>query len=66
MKWKGDDGMREAGMYLVVSYSRKEGKVVRPGLTLVQAYRLLGTLGRGAIFRERGFGKYARPVYPRN
>jgi hypothetical protein len=26
---------------------------------------MLGTLGHGAIFRERGFGKYARPVYPR-
>jgi len=52
-------------MYLVVSFSRKHGKVVRAGLSLVEAYRLLGTLGHGAIFRERGFGKYARPVYPR-
>jgi hypothetical protein len=53
-------------VYLVVSYSSRHGKVVRPGLSLVQAYHLLGTLGRGAIFRERGYGKYARPVYPRN
>lgn len=53
-------------MYLVVSYSQRHGKVVRPGLSLVQAYRLLGTLGHGAIFRERGFDKYARPVYPRS
>ena len=53
-------------MYLLVSYSRQDGRVVRPGLTLVQAYRLLGALGRGAIFRERGFCRYARPVYPRN
>jgi hypothetical protein len=52
-------------MYLVVSYSTKHGKVIRPGLSLVQAYRLIGSLGHGAIFRERGFGKYSRPVYPR-
>ena len=53
-------------MYLIVSYSQRHGRVVRAGLSLVQAYRMVGTLGRGAIFRERGFGKYARPVYPRN
>ena len=52
-------------MYVVVSYSSKHGRVVRPGLSLVQAYRLVGSLGRGAIFRERGLGKYARPVYPK-
>jgi hypothetical protein len=53
-------------MYLVVSYSKRNGRVVRPGLSLVQAYRLIGTLGHGAIFRERGFSKYSRPVYPKH
>jgi hypothetical protein len=53
-------------MYLLVSYSQRHGRVVRPGLSLVQAYRLLGALGRGAIFRERGLGKYSLPVYPRH
>ena len=52
-------------MYLLVSVTSRHGKVVRPGLSLVEAYRLLGRLGRGAIFRERGLGKYSRPVYPR-
>lgn len=52
-------------MYLVISCTRQHGKVVRPGLSLVQAYRLLGRLGHGAIFRESGLSKYARPVYPR-
>jgi hypothetical protein len=52
-------------MYVVVSCTRQHGRVVRPGLSLVQAYRLLGRLGHGAIFRESGLGKYARPVYPR-
>jgi hypothetical protein len=52
-------------MYVVVSCTRLHGRVIRPGLSLVQAYRLVGRLGRGAIFRESGLGKYARPVYPR-
>jgi hypothetical protein len=52
-------------MYLVISCTRQHGKVIRPGLSLVQAYRLLGRLGHGAIFRETGLGKYSRPVYPR-
>ena len=51
-------------MYLVVSFTRQHGRVVRPGLSLVQAYRLLGRLGHGAIFRETGLTKYSRPVYP--
>ena len=53
-------------MYLVVSVTRQHGMVVRPGLSLVQAYRLLGHLGRGAIFRETGLTKYSRPVFPRH
>ena len=53
-------------MYLVVSCTRQHGKVIRPGLSLVQAYRLLGRLGHGAIFRETGLGKYSRPVYPKS
>lgn len=52
-------------MYLVVSYTRSDGPVIRPGLSLVQAYRLLNELGRGAIFRASEMTKYARPVYPR-
>ena len=52
-------------MYLVVSFTRQHGRVVRPGLSLVQAYRLLGRLGHGAIFRETGLTKYSRPVFPR-
>jgi hypothetical protein len=53
-------------MYLVVSCTSRHGKVIRPGLSLVQAYQLLGRLGHGAIFRESGLGnKYDRPVYPR-
>lgn len=52
-------------MYQVVSHTSHHGTVVRPGLSLVEAYRLLGRLGRGAIFRETGLGKYSRPVYPR-
>jgi hypothetical protein len=54
-----------ATMYVVVSYTAEDGHVVRPGLSLVQAYRLVGQLGRGAIFRSQGMSVYARPVYPR-
>ena len=53
-------------MYLLVSVTPRHGKVIRPGLSLVQAYRLLGRFGRGAIFRERGVTTYSRPVYPRS
>ncbi len=52
-------------MYLVVSYTRFHGHVIRPGLTLVEAYRLLHDLGHGAIFRSAGISQYSRPVYPR-
>jgi hypothetical protein len=52
-------------MYLLVSCTRQHGKVIRPGLSLVEAYRMLGRLGHGAIFRETGLCKYSRPVYPR-
>ena len=52
-------------MYLVVSYTAESGHVVRPGLSLVQAYRLVGQLGRGAVFRSQDMSVYARPVYPR-
>ena len=51
-------------MYVLVSYTRDGGHVIRPGLSLVQAYHLLGRLGRGAIFRAEGMSVYARPVYP--
>ena len=51
-------------MYLVVSYTRSQGKIVRPNLSLVEAYRLIQHLGRGAIFRSDGMNKYSRPVYP--
>jgi hypothetical protein len=54
-----------ATVYVVVSYTAESGHVVRPGLSLVQAYRLVGQLGRGAIFRSQGMSVYARPVYPR-
>lgn len=54
-----------ATVYVVVSYSADTGHVVRPGLSLVQAYRLVGQLGRGAIFRSQDMSVYARPVYPR-
>ena len=52
-------------MYRVVSFTRTHRAVVRPGLSLVEAYLLVGRLGRGAIFRENGLGQYSRPVYPR-
>ena len=52
-------------MYVVFSVTRQHGRVARPGLSLVQAYRLVGQLGHGAIFRETGLTKYSRPVYPR-
>jgi hypothetical protein len=51
-------------LYVVVSYTRSSGHVIRPGLSLVQAYHLLRRLGRGAIFRAEGMSVYARPVYP--
>ena len=54
-----------ATVYVVVSYTAESGHVVRPGLSLVQAYRLVSQLGRGAIFRSQGMSVYARPVYPR-
>ena len=54
-----------ATVYVVVSYTAESGHVVRPGLSLVQAYRLVGQLGRGAIFRSQGMSVYARPVYPK-
>lgn len=50
-------------MYTVVSWCR-DGKVIRSGVTLCEAYRLIRTLGRGAIFRSPTPGKYARPIYP--
>jgi hypothetical protein len=52
-------------VYVVVSYTAESGHVVRPGLSLVQAYRLVGQLGRGAVFRSQDMSVYARPVYPR-
>ena len=52
-------------MYVVVSYTRAHGHVIRPGLSLVQAYHLIARLGHGAIFRAEGMSVYARPVYPR-
>ena len=51
-------------MYLVVSYTRAHGHVIRPGLTLVEAYHLVGRLGHGAVFRSEGMSAYSRPVYP--
>jgi hypothetical protein len=51
-------------VYVVVSYTRANGHVIRPGLSLVQAYHLLQRLGHGAIFRAEGMSVYARPVYP--
>ena len=51
-------------MYVVVSYTRAFGHVIRPGLSLVAAYRLIEHLGRGAIFRSDGMSAYARPIYP--
>jgi hypothetical protein len=54
-----------ANVYVVVSYTRENGHVIRPGLSLVQAYHLLARLGHGAIFRAEGMSVYARPVYPR-
>ena len=54
-----------ATVYVVVSYTAESGHVVRPGLSLVQAYRLVGQLGRGAVFRSQDMSVYARPVYPR-
>jgi hypothetical protein len=52
-------------VYVLVSYTREHGHVIRPGMSLVQAYRLLTSLGRGAIFRAEGMSVYARPVYPK-
>ena len=52
-------------MYLLVSFTNDNGPVVQPGLTLVEAYRLLNAIGRGAIFRATGLTQYSRPVYPR-
>jgi hypothetical protein len=52
-------------LYVLVSYTREHGHVIRPGMSLVQAFRLLATLGRGAIFRAEGMSVYARPVYPK-
>ena len=54
-----------ATVYVVVSYTAESGHVVRPGLSLVQAYRLVGQLGRGAVFRSQDMSVYARPIYPR-
>lgn len=51
-------------MYLVVSFTRVHGRVIRPGLSLVEAYRLIGHLGHGAVFRSEGMSAYSRPVYP--
>ena len=51
-------------LYLVVSYTRAHGRVIRPGLSLVEAYRLIGRLGHGAVFRSEGMSAYSRPVYP--
>ena len=55
----------DAIVYVIVSYTRENGHVIRPGLSLVQAYRLLANLGHGAIFRAEGMSVYARPVYPK-
>ena len=52
-------------VYVLVSYTQEHGHVIRPGMSLVQAYRLLTTIGRGAIFRAEGMSVYARPVYPK-
>jgi hypothetical protein len=51
-------------LYVVVSYTRAHGHVIRPGLSLVQAYHLIARLGHGAIFRAEGMSIYARPIYP--
>ena len=51
-------------MYVVVSYTRLHGRVIRPGLSLVDAYRLVEYLGHGAVFRTEGMSAYSRPVYP--
>ena len=51
-------------MYVVVSYTRVHGHVIRPGLSLVAAYHLIERLGHGAIFRSEGMSPYSRPVYP--
>ena len=52
-------------MYLVVSFTGARRPHVQAGLSLVQAYRLVNRIGRGAIFRCAGMGTYAKPVYPR-
>jgi hypothetical protein len=55
---------RSAHLYVVVSYTRVHGRVIRPGLSLVEAYRLVERLGHGAVFRTEGMSAYSRPVYP--
>jgi hypothetical protein len=58
-------GPSEVGIvYVLVSYTRANGHVIRPGLSLVQAYHLLTRLGHGAIYRAHGMSVYARPIYP--
>ena len=52
-------------MYLLVSFTHSSAPVVQPGLSLVEAYRRLNAIGRGAIFRAAGLTQYSRPVYPR-
>jgi hypothetical protein len=52
------------GLYVVVSYTRAHGRVIRPGLSLVEACRLVEHLGHGAVFRSEGMSAYSRPVYP--
>lgn len=51
-------------LYVVVSYTLAYGRVIRPGLSLVDAVQLVEHLGHGAVFRSEGMSAYSRPVYP--
>lgn len=53
-------------MYTVVSWNQT-GRVIRCGVSLGEAYRLVRALGRGAIFRSSNMDRalYAHPIYPR-
>jgi hypothetical protein len=51
-------------MYTLVSFTPR-GSVVRNGLSLCHAYKLLRAIGRGAIFRSDQPDPRAAPIYPR-
>lgn len=51
-------------MYCLITFVPGHPMIL-PNLTLVEAFRKLNAIGRGAIWRGSNPSPYAKPIYPK-